>query len=182
MEWIQELNLTSKEKKKIEMLIKESEITDIRFVQRNIYLFLRSSKIILLKNSTEMIYKKLKEIIEKDLIPKEYEQKINKKKADEWTEEELWCLKHEFYKTELESLSIKLNKSQYQISLKVIELGMVNSGSWDDDEVKYLEENQEISNYELAKTLKRSISSIKAKKRVLKIRKGELDCELVKKI
>lgn len=171
MEWIQELNLTSKERKKIEMLIKESEITDIKFIQGNIYLFLRNSKIILLKNSTEMIYKNLKETIEKEMIPKKYEQKIIKKKADEWTEEELWHLKHNFYKTELEPLSIKLNKSQYQISLKVIELGMVSSGSWADDEIKYLEENQDVSNYELAKTLKRSISSIKAKKRVLKLEK-----------
>ena len=171
MEWIQELNLTLKERKKIEMLIKESGITDIKFIQRNIYLFLRNSKIILLKNSTEIIYKNLKETIEKEMIPKEYEQKIIKKKADEWTEEELWYLKHNFYKIELESLSIKLNKSQYQISLKVIELGMVSSGNWDDDEVKYLKENQDVSNYELAKTLKRSISSIKAKKRVLKLEK-----------
>ena len=172
MKWIQELSLKTKEKEKIQKLVNGNSIIDIKFVQNNIYLFLKNSNIIRLKNSTEIIYKKLKKAIEKIDFKESKFQKINKK-ADEWTTDEIEKLKCNFYKKSLEELSSELNKSQYQISLKVTKLGIVSSKKWNENEIKYLKENLNVSNYELARTLKRSISSIKAKKRILKLKKSE---------
>ena len=173
MEWIQELNLTSKEQEQIKKLIDHSDIIDIKFIQNNIYLFLKNSKIIRLKNSTELIYKKLKKLIEEESHLNKSELKNLNRRADEWTEEEIESLRYNFYQTPLELLANELNKSQYQISLKVAQLGIVNSGKWDENDIKYLKENLNVSNYELAKTLNRSVSSIKAKKRVFKLEKEE---------
>ena len=108
--------------------------------------------------------------------------KINKRKASDWTEEEIEYLKHNFYDIDIDLLSLHLKKSQYQISLKAIEMKLVGAREWSSREVEYLEKNVNLPNYKLAKILKRSLSSVKAKKRVLKMGKGRECCDLAKKI
>lgn len=169
MEWIEELNLILEKKWELKTLLSGSKIIDVEFIQNNIYLFLQNSKVIVFKNSTEEFYKKLEQIVKNDLSPKEINKRTNKRKADVWTIEEIEYLKYNYFCIDLNLLSIKLKKSQYQISLKAIEIGLVAPREWENAEVEYLKNNMEISNYELARILKRSISSIKARKRVLKI-------------
>lgn len=180
--WIENLNLSLKEKQKLKNVLNESRIVNINFMQNIIYLSLQNSKMVLLRNSTEELFKELKKNIEKSFLLREKIKKTNKRKASDWTEEEIEYLKYNFYDIDIDSLSLHLKKSQYQISLKAIEMKLVGAREWSSREIEYLEKNVDLPNYKLAKILKRSLSSVKAKKRVLRMRKGRECCDLAKKI
>lgn len=180
--WIENLNLSLKEKRELKNVLNESRIVDISFMQNTIYLSLQNSKMVLLRNSTEELFKELKNNIEKSFLLRERIKKTSKRKASDWTEEEIEYLKHNFYGIDIDSLSLHLKKSQYQISLKAIEMKLVGAREWSSREVEYLRKNLDLPNYKLAKILKRSLSSVKAKKRVLKMGKGREYCGLPKEI
>lgn len=168
--WIESLNLSLEEKQKLRGILEKNEITEVCYLQRNLYIFLRNSKMVLLKNSDKELFLVLKKKMEKEYSMLEIKRKSSKKKrADEWADSEMFFLKTNFHNSNLNLLSKILKKSQYQISLKAIELGLVEAREWKSSEIKYLKHNIELSNYELAKILNRSISSIKAKKRVLRL-------------
>ena len=58
--WIENLNLSSKEKQELKNVLDESKIVNISFMQNIIYLSLQNSKIVLLRNSTEELFTELK--------------------------------------------------------------------------------------------------------------------------
>lgn len=67
--WIESLNLSLKEKQKLKNVLNESRIVNINFMQNIMYLSLQNSKMVLLRNSTEELFKELKKIYrEKFLI------------------------------------------------------------------------------------------------------------------
>lgn len=168
--WIESLNLSLEKKQKLRGILEKSEIVEVSYLQKNLYIFLRNSKMILLKNSNEELFLFLKKKIEKEYSMLEIKRKSSKKKkADEWTDSEMIFLKTNFYNSNLNLLSKILKKSQYQISLKAIDLGLVEAREWKSSEIEYLKHNMELSIYELAKILNRSISSVKAKKRALRL-------------
>lgn len=171
--WIESLNLSLEKKQKLRGILEKSEIVEVSYLQKNLYIFLRNSKMILLKNSNEELFLFLKRKIEKEYSMLEIKRKSSKKKkADEWTDSEMIFLKTNFYNSNLNLLSKILKKSQYQISLKAIDLGLVEAREWKSSEIEYLKHNMELSIYELAKILNRSISSVKAKKRALRLERN----------
>ena len=173
--WIENLSLSLEEKQQLKNILNETQVVDINFMQNIIYLFLQNSKIVLLRNSNQELFLKLKKMVEKDFLSGETVKKVSKRKVNDWTEEESDYLKSNFYDIDIDLLSIHLNKSQYQISLKAIEMGLVSAREWSSKEVEYLKNHIDIPIYKLAKILNRSISSIKAKKRVLKMERGALN-------
>lgn len=173
--WIENLNLSLEKKQKLRGMLEKSKIIGVNYLQKKLYIFLRSSKLVILKNSDEKLFLILKKEMEKEYSMLEIKKKFSKKKkADEWSDDEIVFLKTNFHNSNLNALSKRLEKSQYQISLKAIELGLVGARKWKSSEIEYLKRSMEISNYELAEILNRSVSSIKAKKRVLRLeRNGE---------
>lgn len=169
MEELELLKLSSNEKEKLNRLLSESMIINLKFLQNKTYVFLMNSNVIVLNNSTKQIYEMFKKI-KKDMsyeIQKHNYKKNQKRLILEWTELEKEYLRKNYFKKSLSNLEIALGKSYYQISLKVIELGLVSNREWEDEEKYFLKENIKMSNYELAQVLKRTIHSIKAKKRIL---------------
>lgn len=168
MEGLEMLKLSFNEKEKLNSLLCESMIINLKFLQNKTYIFLMNSNVIVLNNSTKKIYemfKKIKKEMSYEIQKCNY--KKNKRLILEWTELEKEYLRKNYFKNPLSNLETVLGKSYYQISLKAIELGLVSNREWEDEEKKFLKENFEMSNYELAQILKRTIHSIKAKKRVL---------------
>lgn len=173
--WIENLNLSLEKKQKLRGMLEKNKIIGVDYLQKKLYIFLKNSKLVILKNSDEKLFLILKKEMEKEYSMLEIKKKFSKKKkADEWSDDEIVFLKTNFHNSNLNALSKRLEKSQYQISLKAIELGLVGARKWKSSEIEYLKRSMEISNYELAEILNRSVSSIKAKKRVLSLeRNGE---------
>lgn len=163
------LSLNPCEKVKLKNLFLESNPIEIEYIQHKIYIILMNSKIIILNNSNHEIYLLLKKIQEDNYIKKKESKSIP---AEFWTKEDEEYIQENFFLKTLLELSLKFNKSFYQILLKARELNLINKKKWDSNEIKYLENNIETSNYELAKELKRSIHSIKSKKRMIKNKKS----------
>ncbi|MGL5596459.1 MAG: hypothetical protein ACRDDH_21225, partial [Cetobacterium sp.] len=129
-----------------------------------------NSKVIILNNSDLATYNLLKKYQNEDFLKKNFKKQniINKKNLWIWEDEEINYLKKYYFLKTLEEISFEIKKSFYQISLKALELKLVGVKNWENDELEFFEQNIELSNYELGKLLKRSIHSIKAKKRILK--------------
>lgn len=168
MDNLDNLNLKDCEKLKLKNLLLESKPMEIQYIQKKIYIVLMNSKIIILNNSDQNTYSLLKKVQEDSYIKKRKRNaELKFKPVNFWTkEEEEYIIKYFFVKN-LSELSLKLQKSYYQILLKASELKLIIKKKWESIELKYLKENIEISNYELAKELKRSINSIKSKKRMI---------------
>lgn len=171
MKELERLDLSQQIKMQLKIIFSESKIIELEYIQNNIYITLMNSKIIILKGFSLQIFNEL-QIIKEKMYVKSYKKKIINKKAlvSEWTNEEIKFLEDNFFVESLDNLSNSINKSFYQISLKATELELIKKREWTTEEVKFLKSNLNESNYELAKLLKRSINSIKAKKRVIKIK------------
>ncbi|MGL5595620.1 MAG: hypothetical protein ACRDDH_16920 [Cetobacterium sp.] len=169
MEELEELKLSSIEKEKLNNLLTESMIVNLKFLQNKTYIFLMNSNVIVLNNSTKQIYdifEKIKKKMSLEIQKYNYKKDV-KRLIPEWTDSEKEYLKENYFKESLENLEILLRKSYYQISLKVIELGLILNREWEEKELEFLKENIDMSNYVLAQMLRRTFHSIKAKKRVL---------------
>lgn len=165
MEELKKLNLSKKEIEKLEGILAQSKIVDLRYIQNRVYIFLMNSKIIILKNSNLEVFNIFEKIQKQGYFKKPKSSRVI---VSNWTDKEVMFLKEHFFIDSLEYISEKVNKSFYQISLKAMELKLINKREWLDEEIDYLKENINESNYELARYLKRSLYSIKSKKRVLK--------------
>lgn len=166
MEEIKKLGLKDKEKEIIKRLILETRIVEISYIQEILYIFLENSKVIVLKNSTKKTYNIFEEL-KNDMYKLERKRKKGRRAVSEWTKEEEIYLKENFYSISLDELKDILNKSCYQIGLKAAEMKLVVKRDWTKQELEYLKNNISLSNYELSKELKRTIFSVKSKKRVL---------------
>lgn len=169
MALLEGIRLNKNEKQELENLLLESIITDVKYLQNRLYIFMLNSKVIVLKNSDLETYSVVRKIQEKTL---RNSKEIARKKSKEvlvsyWTDEEEEYLKYNFRNKTFEELGKELNKSSYQISVKALELKLVIKRGWTDSELDYLRKNIKLSNYMLAKALNRSLFSIKSKKRVL---------------
>ena len=164
MEELKKLKLPKKEIEKLEGVLTESKIIDLRYIQNRIYIFLMNSKIVILKNSNLEIFNIFEKIQRQGYFKKSKSSRVI---VTDWTDEEIKFLKDHFFVDSLEYISEKVNKSFYQISLKAMDLKLINKREWLDEEIDYLKENMNESNYELARYLKRSLHSIKSKKRIL---------------
>lgn len=164
MEELKNLKLSEKEIEKLKGVLVESKIIDLRYIQNRVYVFLMNSKVIVLKNSDLETFNIFKKIQKQEYFKKS---KLSRVIVSNWTDEEVEFLKEHFFIDSLEYISEKTNKSFYQISLKAMDLKLIKKREWLDEEIDYLKENITESNYELAKQLKRSLYSIKSKKRVL---------------
>lgn len=165
MEELKNLNLSKNEIEKLEGILTESKIIDLRYIQNRVYIFLMNSKIVILKNSNLEIFNLFEKIQKQGYFKKSSSSRVI---VSEWADNEVEFLKEHFFIDSLEYISEKVKKSFYQISLKAMELKLINKREWIDEEINYLRENMDESNYELARQLKRSLHSIKSKKRVLK--------------
>lgn len=168
MEELKKLNLSKNEIEKLEEVLIESKIIDLRYIQNRVYIFLMNSKIVILKNSNLEIFNLFEKIQKRGYFKKS---SSSRDLVSEWADNEIEFLKEHFFTDSIEDISEKVKKSFYQISLKAMELKLINKRVWIDEEIDYLRENIDESNYELARQLKRSLHSIKSKKRVLKLLK-----------
>ncbi|MGL5208415.1 hypothetical protein [Cetobacterium sp.] len=87
----------------------------------------------------------------------------------EWTIEEIEYLKSNYSFISLKKLGKKLDKSEYQINLMLTKLNLLEKRSWTQKELNFLKQNLNKSSISLANQLKRSVASIKSKKRRLKL-------------
>lgn len=165
MEELKNLNLSEEDRNKLEKVLIESKIIDIKYIQKKVYIFLMNSRVVILKNSNLETFNIFQKIQKQGYFKKSSYSRVI---VSEWTNGDIEFLREHFFITSLEYISKKVKKSFYQISLKAMELKLINKREWLDEEIDYLKENINESNYELAKYLKRSIHSIKSKKRVLK--------------
>lgn len=86
-----------------------------------------------------------------------------------WTYDEIKYLKENYLKEEFDEICLKINKSNYQVNLMLGKLGLITKRGWTEEEVEFLKNNIKNSTVWLAGELKRSVASIKAKKRILKL-------------
>ncbi|MGL4866047.1 MAG: hypothetical protein ACRC3I_00465 [Cetobacterium sp.] len=171
MDFLKNLGLDENKKYYLQKLFLESTIRDVNLIQNKLYIELMDSKIIILKNCNLNTYNIIKKYQNEDFFKKNFKSNYlkHKKFLRTWQHEEINFLKKYYFSKTLEELSMKTKKSFYQISIKVLELKLVEIKKWKCEELDFLKKNIELSNYELAKLLKRSIHSIKSKKRTLKI-------------
>ncbi|MGL5723489.1 hypothetical protein [Cetobacterium sp.] len=173
MEFLEKTKLKREEKDYLERLLLESQIGDIKLMQNKIYITLFNSKMIILKNPSLEIYNSLKSFQENN-YPVESKREYKKYSVSIWSKEEEENLIKDYYQKSLEDLSKKLKKSYYQISMKVIKLKLVDTRPWTIDEVELLKQNMNTSNHNLGKILRRTVHSIKSKKRAIVRSKLEL--------
>lgn len=164
MEELKNLKLSKEEIEKLEGVLTESKIIDLKYIQNKVYIFLMNSKIVVLKNSNLEVFNVFEKIQKQGYFKKSSYSRVV---VSEWTNNEIEFLREHFFIDSLEYISEKIQKSFYQISLKAMELKLINKREWLDEEIDYLKKNINESNYELARHLKRSLHSIKSKKRVL---------------
>ncbi|MHA4990822.1 hypothetical protein [Cetobacterium somerae] len=177
MKKLEMLGLSNTEKEKLSNILNGSVITNLKFFDNKTYIFLMNSDVIILNNSTKYVYNIFNELKEEMLqnISKSRYKKNDRKQLSEWTDGQIKYLKENFFIRTLKELEDRLGKSCYQLSLKAIELKIVETRKWSDKEIEFLRNNMDISNYELAKEMKRTVNSIKSKKRsLLKLEKNSL--------
>lgn len=164
MSVLDKIKLDKKRRDELEELLLESLITNIEYIQNKVYIFMLNSKIIILKNSNLETYNLLKKFQEENQMKRQKNEKLT---VTYWTEKQKEYLRTNFSRFSFEELSKELNKSIYQISLKAMELELVKKREWTDYEINYLKKNINLSNYEIAEKLKRTLHSVKAKKRII---------------
>lgn len=117
--------------------------------------------------------------ISKDKIDEYYEifgkkfRKNRQKKSNYlrvfWSDDEVKYLKENYLKKDINEIALVINKSNYQINLMLGKLKLIVKREWSRAEVEFLKNNIENSTIRLAEELNRSVASIKAKKRLLRL-------------
>lgn len=137
---------------------------DIEKLSNSSILIIIENKSILLKNVTvEFIDKCYERFGEKF---KNSNRKSNKKVI--WNEDEIEYLKVNYLnKIKMENIESKINKSSYQVNLMLQKLKLIEKKKWTKSELEFLEINKDKDMIWLANKLKRSYSSVKAKRRII---------------
>lgn len=145
------------------------EADDLEIIGTNRLLIVNKKQNILLNGLNQELINQYYEIFSK---------KFNKNKQREykhlkviWLADEIEYLKKSYLKKGLEEICSEINKSKYQINLMLRKLKLIVKREWSESELKFLRDNIDVSTIWLAGELNRSVASIKAKKRVLKLEK-----------
>lgn len=104
-----------------------------------------------------------------DIFGKKFRNNRKNKVKVLWTSEEIEFLKNNYMTMDIDKLNKKLNKSHYQINLMLKKMNILTKKNWDKEEIDFLKKNIDKTSTWLAMNLNRSIASIKAKKRVIKL-------------
>lgn len=88
-----------------------------------------------------------------------------------WLEEEIEYLKKNYQNLEVDEIGRKIDKSDYQIIFMLGKLQLITKKEWAKSEIEFLQSNIDKSTIWLAGKLRRSVASIKSKKRILKLSK-----------
>lgn len=86
-----------------------------------------------------------------------------------WSDDEIRYLKENYLKKDINEIVLVIKKSNYQINLMLGKLKLIVKREWSIAEVEFLKNNIENSTIRLAEELNRSVASIKAKKRLLRL-------------
>lgn len=86
-----------------------------------------------------------------------------------WSDDEIRYLKENYLKKDVNEIALVIKKSNYQINLMLGKLKLIVKREWSIEEVEFLKNNIENSTIRLAEELNRSVASIKAKKRLLRL-------------
>lgn len=131
----------------------------------NLLIVLEKRSILFTKINSE-IKNKCYEIFYSRFIKNDRESSYSSRKI-EWSESEKEYLKKNYLNLNINELEKQLNKSKYQINLKMSELQLLLKREWTKEEIEYLKNNLDRTSTFLAGELKRSVASIKSKKRVI---------------
>lgn len=155
-------------KKKLELLNEVLEnLSDFENMGNDKLLLIdKKNRKLLINNPSFDLKKRCYESIARDLNIVE-----NKKFKDNniWTNKEIELLKENSNKLSLEDLERLLKKTKYQILYMKGSLKLYKRTEWETYELEYLVKNLHEKSYILAEKMNRSLSSIKSKKRVLKL-------------
>lgn len=139
--------------------------SDIEELSNNRLLVVSGNKSIILNDITPELKEKYYDCFSHKFCNDNHESK--KYIRIEWTPQEIEYLKSNYNFISLKDLSQELNKSEYQVNLMLNKLSLLEKRSWTKEEVEFLKNNKDKSLTTLANNLKRSIASVKSKKRVL---------------
>lgn len=138
---------------------------DIEELSNNRLLIILNDKNIILKDVSPELKEKCYDYFSYKFCSKNYEsKKYNKIK---WSTQEIEYLKSNYNFISLKELSKKLDKSEYQVNLMLTKLNILKKRNWTQEELEFLKNNSTKSSTFLANYLKRSVASIKSKKRIL---------------
>lgn len=141
--------------------------SDIEELSDNRLLIISGDKSIILNDVTPELKEKYYDCFSHQFCDGNHKSK--KYNKIEWTTEEIEYLKSNYNFISLKKLSKELDKSEYQINLMLTKLNLLEKRSWTQEELDFLRQNLTKSTISLANQLKRSVASIKSKKRTLKI-------------
>lgn len=139
---------------------------DIEELDNDRLLIVSEKKNIILNNVSPELKEKYYDYFSDKFSNKEKKKKSYKK--IEWNDFEIEYVKSNIKTLDIKKLSDVLGKSEYQINLLLTKLNIFNKRNWSDNEIEYLKNNINEPSIKLANFLKRSIASIKSKKRILK--------------
>lgn len=141
--------------------------SDIEELSDNRLLIISGNKSIILNDVTPELKEKYYDCFSHQFC--DDNPKSKKYNKIQWTTEEIEYLKSNYNFISLKKLSKELDKSEYQINLMLTKLNLLEKRSWTQEELDFLKQNLNKSSISLANQLKRSVASIKSKKRTLKI-------------
>lgn len=139
--------------------------SDIEELSNNRLLIISGNKSIILNDVTPELKEKYYDCFSHQFC--DDERKSKKYNKIEWTNQEIEYLKSNYNFTSLKNLSKELDKSEYQINLMLTKLNLLEKRSWTQEELEFLKKNRDKSLTTLANHLKRSVASVKSKKRIL---------------
>lgn len=140
-----------------------TDAIDIEEIDHNKLLIIKNNKKILLNNISEDIKNLCYEKIGENILGKP---KKNQKKII-WSDQDIKFLT-ENKNLNVSSLSQILGKSKYQVNYMMGHLNLFNKRAWSNDEINFLKEHLDSPLIWVSENLNRSISSVKAKRRILK--------------
>lgn len=145
-----------------------NEATDLETLENDKLLILIDKKRIILNNISPNIREFCFEYFGKKFTSNE---KIEKKVVNnyEWTNEEIHYLLVHCFSKSLREISHEINKTEYQIDCMIKKLNLFPRRPWTKSELDFMIENPQMKAIDLAGIFKRSLSSVKSKRRQLKL-------------
>lgn len=138
---------------------------DIEELSNNRLLIISDNKSIILNDITQELKEKYYTYFSHQFCGNDH--KTKKYSRVEWTLKEIEYLKSNYNFINLKEISKKLNKSEYQVNLMLNKLNLLEKRNWTQEELEFLKNNKDLSLTTLANKLRRSVASVKSKKRAL---------------
>ncbi len=144
-------------------------LIDVEEINKNQLLLIKKDKKILLKDTNNSLKDLCYEVLGKTLnLYKNSNEKKNSIKIF-WEEWEINFLKENYKIKNSFEICNTLKKSPYQINYMMSKLNLFSIKKWSDEDLEFLKENLDKSTVWLAQKFNRSVASVKAKKRVLRV-------------